>query len=75
MDSTPKSDAECTLAEGRDLRAVKISFWLGVIVGAGHGIPRYGVFSIGNLGMIGLGIIVALGIHASVVALKPAQSR
>ena len=73
---TPASNApERTPEECRDLRAVKISFWLGVLAGAGHGIPRYGVFSIGNVGMIGLGIIVALGLHASVVALKPARPK
>lgn len=56
-----------------DVRALRISFLLGVVAGLGHGIPRYGFFSIGNVGMVGLGIITIVGIHALVIALMPAR--
>ena len=56
-----------------DVRALRISFLLGVVAGLGHGIPRYGMFSIGNVGMVGLGIITIVGLHALVIALLPSR--
>ncbi len=56
-----------------DVRALRISFLLGVVAGLGHGIPRYGFFSIGNIAMVGLGIIVIVGLHAAVIALMPSR--
>ncbi len=58
-----------------DVRALRISFLLGVVAGLGHGIPRYGMFSIGNVGMVGLGIIVVVGLHAALIALLPPRGK
>lgn len=58
-----------------DVRALRISFLLGVVAGLGHGVPRYGFFSIGNVGMVGLGIIVIVGLHALLIALMPPRGK
>lgn len=58
-----------------DVRALRISFLLGTVAGLGHGIPRYGMFSIGNLGMVGIGIIVIVGLHAALIALMPSRGK
>jgi hypothetical protein len=57
----------------KDKRALAISTLLGLAVGAGHGIPKYGVFHISTVAMMGLGMIVVVGIHAAIVALMPAR--
>jgi hypothetical protein len=57
----------------RDRRLFLGSVLGGVALGAGHGVPMYGVFSVGNVAMIGLGVILVLGVVAGVVALMPAR--
>lgn len=66
-------DAETDAVDRKDVRALKIAIWVGVAIGAGHGIPRYGLFSIGNLALIGLGVIVSVGFYAAWIALRPAR--
>jgi hypothetical protein len=69
MDDRPLDDAR---ARG-DRRLFTWSVLAGVVVGAAHGIPKYGVFSIGNVTLIGLGVIAVVGVVAGVVALLPAR--
>ena len=57
----------------KDRKIFAGSLLVGALVGAGHGIPRYGVFSISNVAMIGFGIIVVVGLAAAVIALMPAR--
>ena len=57
----------------RDRRLLLWSILGGVAIGAGHGVPMYGVFSVGNVAMMGLGVILVVGIVAGVVALLPAR--
>ena len=58
----------------RSKRGVTIAILAGVVVGAAHGIPRYGLFTFSNVAMIGLGIILTCGIYAIVVAVKPSTN-
>jgi hypothetical protein len=62
-----------TDAERRDVRMVKAAFWLGVVAGIGHGAPKYGLFSMYTVALVGLMIIALMGILAAVVALLPAR--
>ncbi len=68
-DTTPEDDAR----DRKDRRGLAIAFWVGVAVGAAHGIPRYGLFTISNVAMVGLGIIVSVGLYAAWIALRPAR--
>jgi hypothetical protein len=56
-----------------DRRLFTLAVLGGVVIGAGHGIPRYGVFSVGNVALMGLGVIVVVGIVSGVIALLPAR--
>jgi hypothetical protein len=67
---------DATHDDPRDRKDRSLFTWSvigGVVVGAAHGIPKYGVFSIGNVSLIGLGVIAVVGIVAGVVALLPAR--
>lgn len=57
----------------RDRRALTFSILLGVVLGALVGVPRYGLFSMGNVSMMGLGMILVVSIHAAVIAILPAR--
>lgn len=63
------NDPDCR----KDRRIFGWSIVIGAIVGAGHGIPRYGVFTMQNLAMVGLGMIAVVGLAAAVIALLPAR--
>jgi hypothetical protein len=52
-------------------RAVGIAVVAGLAVGVLLALPRYGLFSIGTTAFAGLGVMVALGIYAIVVAVSP----
>jgi hypothetical protein len=53
-------------------RRVTLAIVVGAVVGAIFGVPRYGPISVGNAGLMGLGVMLALGIYALVLALGPA---
>jgi hypothetical protein len=57
----------------KDVRSLAIAIVLGCAVGAAHGIPRYGLFSFGNLAMMGLLMITVVSLWAAVVALLPSR--
>ena len=57
----------------KDCRIFTWSMVFGAIVGAALGIPRYGLFSMSNVAMIGLGMIVVVAVAAAVIALMPAR--
>ncbi len=67
------SDAAEDPRRRKDRRALTISILLGLAIGAGHGIPRYGALSLSTVAMMGLGMILVVGIHAAVIALSPAR--
>jgi hypothetical protein len=69
MDDAPPDDPR----DRGDRRLFLWSVLGGIAVGAAHGIPKYGVFSIGNVALIGLGVIAVVGIVAGVIALLPAR--
>ena len=55
-------------------RGVTWSILLGIALGGAVGAPRYGIFSVGDVAMIGLGVIVCCGVYALIVAFGPARS-
>ena len=59
--------------DASDRRALTLSIVVGVILGALIGVPRYGLFSMGNVSMMGLGMIVTVSVHAAVIAILPAR--
>lgn len=67
--SNESSDA----ADRRDVRNAKIAFWIGIVAGLGHGVPRYGLFRMETVAMMGLMVIVSVSLYAAIVALKPAR--
>ncbi len=70
MTTTPATtDAD----DRRDVRGVKIAFWVGVVAGLGHGIPKYGLFSMFTVALVGLMIIAVVGLYAALIALLPAR--
>jgi hypothetical protein len=69
MDDAPENDPNAR----KDRRLFTLSVLAGVAVGAAHGIPAYGVFSVGNVALMGLGTIVVVGLVAGVIALLPAR--
>lgn len=61
------------MSEASDRSAKKGVWWtivIGTVIGAAHGIRWYGTFSVGNAAMIGLGVIVACGVFAIIVACR-----
>ena len=68
-DPAGHDDPECA----RDVRALTGSLLLGVVLGGAIGVTRYGLFTMGNVAMVGLGVIVSVSLHALVVALRPAR--
>jgi hypothetical protein len=60
-------------ATRRDVRSVSIAIWIGVVAGLGHGVPRYGLFHMGTVALIGLMVILSVSIWAAIVALMPAR--
>lgn len=67
------SPAPMDAAERRDVRGVKIAFWVGVVAGIGHGAPKYGLFSMFTVALVGLMIITTVGLYAAAVALMPSR--
>lgn len=67
------ADAAADPRDRKDKRALTFSILLGIALGAGHGIPRYGVFSLSTVAFAGLGMILIVGLHAAIVAMKPAR--
>ena len=64
---------EPTRADRKDQRALSIAIWAGVALGLAHGIPRYGVFHISTVNMVGIGVITTVSLWAAIVALMPAR--
>jgi hypothetical protein len=62
-----------TAEDRKDKRAVRFALWLGVALGLGHGIPRYGLFHMSTVAMVGMGIIATASLYAAWVALRPAR--
>ena len=61
------------MSEEHDRSAKKGVWWtilIGTAIGAAHGIRWYGTFSVGNVAMIGLGVITACGVFAIIVAFR-----
>jgi len=52
-------------------KAVGIAIVVGLVAGVLLGMPRYGLLSIGTTALAGLGVMVALGVYAIVVAVSP----
>jgi hypothetical protein len=52
-------------------RTITLCIVGGALVGTILGATRYGLLAIGTVGLAGLGTMVALGVYAAVVALKP----
>jgi hypothetical protein len=59
--------------DARAKRGLTFSILLGAALGGLVGVTRYGPLSMGNVAMIGLGIIVVVSAHAAVIALLPAR--
>ena len=58
--------------EDRRRSKVGLAMFLGAILGALWGVPRYGAFTFANVAVMGLGIIVTCAAYAIVIAIKPA---
>ena len=56
-----------------DVRALRYSFLAGALIGGIYGSCRYGFFSMQNVAMIGLGIIVLVSFHAAWVGIRPSR--
>ena len=56
-----------------DVRALRISFLTGAVIGGVHGTIRYGFFMMQNLAMIGLGIITVVALHAAWIGIRPSR--
>jgi hypothetical protein len=67
------STTEPTPTDRKDKRALSIAIWAGVLLGLGHGIPRYGVFHVSTVNMVGIGVITTVALWAAIVALTPAR--
>jgi hypothetical protein len=52
-------------------RAIGLAIVVGGVIGTILGFPRYGLLSIGTVAFAGLGVMVALGVYAIVVAVSP----
>jgi len=55
-------------------RAVGLAIVVGLVAGVALAFPRYGLLSIGTTALAGLGVMVALGVYAIVVAVSPSTS-
>jgi hypothetical protein len=67
------NDPKAAALDRKDRRALSIAIWLGVAVGLGHGIPRYGLWHVSTWSLAGVGMIVTVAIWAAIVALMPAR--
>jgi hypothetical protein len=67
------NDPKAAALDRKDRRSLSLAIWIGVAIGLGHGIPRYGLFHISTLSLAGLGMIATVGIWAALVALMPAR--
>ena len=56
-----------------DVRKLRLSFTIGAVLGAILGTTRYGFFTMQNVAMVGLGIIVAVSCHAAWVGIRPSR--
>ncbi len=56
-----------------DVRALRISFLTGAVIGGVHGTIRYGFFMMQNIAMIGLGIITVVALHAAWIGIRPSR--
>lgn len=73
----PMNDASTSTNDphdASDVRALTISFVLGAIVGCMYGAFRYGLFSMQNLAMVGLGIITVVSLHAAWIGIRPSRA-
>jgi hypothetical protein len=71
--ATPADEATIERRNAAAKKRITLAILLGIAIGAAHGIPRYGLFTLGNVAMMGLGIITTLGVYALIVALRPAS--
>jgi hypothetical protein len=62
-----------TASERRDRRSLGLAILAGIVLGLGHGVPRYGLFHISTVNMGGLGVITTVSLWAALVALLPAR--
>ncbi len=56
-----------------DVRALRLSFYAGAILGGIYGSYLYGLFSMQNLAMVGLGIITTVSLHAAWIGIRPSR--
>jgi hypothetical protein len=57
-----------------DVRALRMSFLGGAVLGAIYGTSRYGFFTMQNIAMAGLGIITLVALHAAWIGIRPARA-
>jgi hypothetical protein len=57
----------------RDMRGLRIAFWVGIAVGLLLAVPRYGLFSMSTVTVVGLLLITSIAVYAAIVALSPAR--